>query len=67
MPTDLDATERAFARQLDDASIKGDQSGIRLIEGLLKTVMRTAQSLFELLGISPSVAGSYYRALTNDR
>jgi hypothetical protein len=66
MSTDLDATERAFTRQLDDASIKGDQSGIRLIEGLLKTG-RTAQSLFELLGISPGVAGSYYRALTNDR
>ena len=44
MPTDLDATERAFTRKLDDASINGDQSGIRLIEDLLKTV-RTAQSL----------------------
>jgi hypothetical protein len=66
MPTNLDATERAFTRQLDDASVTGDQSGIRLIEGVLITV-RTAQSLFELLDISPSVEGNFYRALTNDR
>jgi hypothetical protein len=44
MPTDLDATERAFTRQLDNTSVRGEQGGIRLIEVLSKTV-RTTQSL----------------------
>lgn len=66
MPTDLDATERAFTRQLDNTSVRGDQGGIRLMEVLSKTV-RTTQSLSYLLGISPSVEGNFYRALTNDR